>query len=143
MQHISDVPKIRGIILLALEWYARKVYLMNQLKKLAFVPVSLSLLYMPLSSHAAQKLPEEFHPEAYRDTNLLQLEPTIINERYYTSGRAETNHHFTLNTLPEGAPIPDVDPPEAIKKQEKKPEAKAPDSVSSPATTSKTADPKK
>jgi hypothetical protein len=115
---------------------------MNQLKKLAFLPVSLSLLYMPLGSSAAQTLPEEFHPEAYRDTNLLQLEPTIINERYYTSGRAESNHHFKLNTLPEGAPIPDVDPPEAIKKQDKKPEAKAPDSVSSPATTSKSPDPK-
>ncbi len=115
---------------------------MNQFKKLFFVPGILSLLYTPTSSNAAQTLPEEFHPEAPRDTNLLQLEPTVINERYYTSGRAESNHHFKLNTLPEGAPIPDNDPPEAIKKQDKKPEVKAPDTVSAPATTSKSASPK-
>jgi len=115
---------------------------MNQLKKLVFATGVLSLMCLPTSSLATQTLPEEFHPEAPRDTNIFSVEPTVINERYYTSGRAESNLHFKLNVLPEGAPIPDVDPPEAIKMQIKKPDVKAPEVVS-PVTTSKSADSKK
>lgn len=53
------------------------------------------------------KLPEEIgRVEGPRDTNMFQVEPTIIDERHYSSGRAE-RHQKTSPTLPEGAPIPD------------------------------------
>jgi Flp pilus assembly secretin CpaC len=53
------------------------------------------------------KLPEEIgRVEGPRDTNLFQVEPTVIDERHFTSGRAE-RHQKTSPTLPEGAPIPD------------------------------------
>ncbi|MBU6455824.1 MAG: hypothetical protein KGS72_28900, partial [Cyanobacteria bacterium REEB67] len=45
---------------------------------------------------------------APRDANFFQVEPTVIDERHYTSSRAE-RHQKTLPTLPEGAPIPDND----------------------------------
>ena len=53
------------------------------------------------------KLPEEIgRVEGPRDTNLFQVEPTVVDERHYTSGRSE-RHQKTSPTLPEGAPIPD------------------------------------
>ena len=53
------------------------------------------------------KLPEEIgRVEGPRDMNLFQVEPTVVDERHYTSGRAE-RHQKTSPTLPEGAPIPD------------------------------------
>ena len=53
------------------------------------------------------KLPEEIgRVEGPRDTNLFQVEPTVLDERHYSSGRAE-RHQKTSPTLPEGAPIPD------------------------------------
>ncbi len=47
-----------------------------------------------------------------RDLNLFQLEPSVINERYYTSGKAE-RHQKMSPTLPAGAPIPDNEGPYA------------------------------
>ncbi|MBS1995919.1 MAG: hypothetical protein JSS86_06395 [Cyanobacteria bacterium SZAS LIN-2] len=45
-----------------------------------------------------------------RDCNMFQVEPSVINERYYTSGKAE--HHQKISpTLPYGAPIPDNEGP--------------------------------
>jgi uncharacterized protein YfaS (alpha-2-macroglobulin family) len=44
--------------------------------------------------------------ESPRDSNLFQVEPTIIDERHYTSGRSE-RHQKTTPSLPEGSPIPD------------------------------------
>lgn len=44
--------------------------------------------------------------EGPRDMNLFQLEPSILNERYYTSGESE-HHQFVGNVLPAGAPIPE------------------------------------
>lgn len=44
--------------------------------------------------------------EGPRDMNLFQLEPSVLNERYYTSGESE-HHQFVGNVLPAGAPIPD------------------------------------
>lgn len=38
--------------------------------------------------------------------NILQVEPTVINEEYYASGKAERKQHIST-TLPLGAPIPD------------------------------------
>ncbi|PWT96553.1 MAG: hypothetical protein C5B53_09435 [Candidatus Melainabacteria bacterium] len=53
------------------------------------------------------KLPEEIgRVEGPRDTNLFQVEPTVIDERHYTSGRSE-RYQKTSPTLPEGSPIPD------------------------------------
>jgi hypothetical protein len=46
--------------------------------------------------------------DSVRDMNLFQVEPTVIDERHYTSGRAE-RHQKTSPTLPYGAPIPDND----------------------------------
>ncbi|MCC7529888.1 MAG: pilus assembly protein N-terminal domain-containing protein, partial [Candidatus Melainabacteria bacterium] len=53
------------------------------------------------------KLPEEIgRVEGPRDINMFQVEPTVIDERHYSTGRAE-RHQKTSPTLPEGAPIPD------------------------------------
>lgn len=53
------------------------------------------------------KLAEEVgRVEGPRDVNMFQVEPTVIDERHYTTGRAE-RHQKTSPTLPEGAPIPD------------------------------------
>lgn len=53
------------------------------------------------------KLPEEISKtEGPRDTNMLQVEPTIIDERYMTSGRADHTQKVP-GILPPGSPIPD------------------------------------
>ncbi|HEY9713174.1 MAG TPA: pilus assembly protein N-terminal domain-containing protein, partial [Chroococcales cyanobacterium] len=53
------------------------------------------------------KLPEEIgRVEGPRDMNLFQVEPSVLDERHYTSGRVE-RHQKTSPTLPEGSPIPD------------------------------------
>ena len=53
------------------------------------------------------KLPEELgRVEGPRDTNMFQVEPSVIDERYYTSGRSE-RFQKTSPTLPEGSPVPD------------------------------------
>jgi Flp pilus assembly secretin CpaC len=53
------------------------------------------------------KLPEEIgRVEGPRDTNIFAVEPTVVDERHYTSGRDE-RHQKTSPTLPEGSPIPD------------------------------------
>jgi len=56
------------------------------------------------------RLPEEARHESPRDMNILQIEPTVIDELYYVSGRCE-RHQFVGNTLPADAPIPDTDGP--------------------------------
>lgn len=54
-------------------------------------------------------IPEEIgRVEGPRDSNLFQVEPTVLDERHYSTGRAE-RHQKTSPTLPEGAPIPDSD----------------------------------
>jgi pilus assembly protein CpaC len=53
------------------------------------------------------KLPEEIsRVEGPRDTNMFQVEPTVIDERFYTTGRSE-RYQKTSPTLPEGSPIPE------------------------------------
>jgi pilus assembly protein CpaC len=53
------------------------------------------------------KLPEEIsRVEGPRDTNLLQVEPTVLDERYMTTGRAERTFKLP-GTLPTGSPVPD------------------------------------
>jgi hypothetical protein len=58
-------------------------------------------------------MPEEARREAPRDTNIFQIEPTIIDEQYYISGKCE-HHQFIGNTLPADAPIPDTEGPMPI-----------------------------
>ncbi|HEY9681806.1 MAG TPA: hypothetical protein V6C86_09510 [Oculatellaceae cyanobacterium] len=56
------------------------------------------------------KMPEELgRVEGNRDLNLIQVEPTVIHERYYTTGQCE-RHQYVGNTLAAGAEIPDSDP---------------------------------
>ncbi len=69
------------------------------------------LAVLPTANASQFKMPEELsRVESPRDMNLLQVEPTVLNERYFTSGRCE-RHQFVGNVLPVGAPIPDCDQP--------------------------------
>lgn len=53
------------------------------------------------------KLPEEISKvEGPRDTNFLQVEPTVLDERFFRSGRAEKTLQLP-GVLPPEAPIPD------------------------------------
>jgi len=53
------------------------------------------------------KLPEEIgRVEGPRDMNIFQVEPSVVDERHFSSGRAE-RHQKTSPTLPDGAPVPD------------------------------------
>ena len=53
------------------------------------------------------KLPEEISKvEGPRDTNMFQVEPTMLDERYIRSGRAEKTLQLP-GVLPPDAPIPD------------------------------------
>lgn len=47
--------------------------------------------------------------EGDRDMNMLQIEPSVINEKYYSSGASERSQ-YVGNVLPPGAPIPDNGP---------------------------------
>jgi alpha-2-macroglobulin len=64
-----------------------------------------------ISKSNRHRLPGEIgRVEGPRDLNLFQVEPTVIDERHYTSGRDE-RHQKTNPTLPEGAPLPDEENP--------------------------------
>ena len=53
------------------------------------------------------KLPEELgRVEGPRDVNMFQVEPTVLDERYYTTGRSERTQKMSP-VLPEGSPIPE------------------------------------
>jgi hypothetical protein len=75
------------------------------------VVTAIGAFVAPLAANASQfQLPEEIgRIEGSRDLNLIQLEPTVINERYYTSGRCE-RQQYVGNVLPPGSEIPDSDP---------------------------------
>ncbi len=47
---------------------------------------------------------------------MFQVEPTVVDERRYTSGRSE-RHQKTSPTLPEGSPVPDDDNGSSVMKQ--------------------------
>jgi len=65
--------------------------------------VSLKKIVSPM------RLPEEIgRVEGPRDMNMFQVEPTVLDERHYTTGRSE-RHQKTSPTLPVGAPIPSTD----------------------------------
>lgn len=71
----------------------------NQLIGARIGETSSTYVFMPL---------EIGRVEGPRDMNMFQVEPTVVDERHYSSGRSE-RHQKTSPTLPEGAPIPDVD----------------------------------
>ena len=71
------------------------------------------LLHNRADGVAPLVLPAEIgRVEGPRDLNLFQVEPTVIDERHYISGRDE-RHQKVSPTLPEGSPIPDNDSPSA------------------------------
>ncbi len=78
----------------------------------AYLGIILANIVLSGSANASQfRLPEEIgRVEGPRDMNIFQVEPTILNERYYTSGKSE-RHQFVGNVLPAGAEIPDNDAP--------------------------------
>ena len=83
----------------ALAYRGHSLANLSQVDRYTFFPDSFSRL----------NLPEEIgRVEGPRDMNMFQVEPTVIDERHYSSGRAE-RHQKTSPTLPEGAPIPDFD----------------------------------
>ncbi len=76
---------------------------LNSIDKYTFFPSA------PELSVEQMRVPEEIgRVEGPRDVNLFQVEPTVLDERHFTTGRAE-RHQKTSPTLPEGAPIPDSD----------------------------------
>jgi hypothetical protein len=85
---------------------------MNRFLQLSLLLSVVALAAPVCPANADQfKLPEEIgRIEAPRDTNIFQVEPTVINENYYNSG-ADERHQNIGTTLPEGAPIPDTDYP--------------------------------
>jgi len=78
----------------------------------AYLGIVLVNITFSSAANASQfRLPEEIgRIEGPRDMNMFQVEPTVLNERYYSSGRSE-RHQFVGNVLPEGADIPDNDAP--------------------------------
>jgi pilus assembly protein CpaC len=93
---ISEIPVIGAL-------YRSKAFNKNESELVVAVRPEIILPGTP----GQLKLPEEIgRVEGPRDLNLFQVEPTVINERHYSSGRSE-RHQKTSPTLPEGAPIPD------------------------------------
>lgn len=60
------------------------------------------------SPRARQALFPDRTSRGRRDSNLFQVEPTVIDERHYSSGRDERHQKMSPN-LPGGTPIPDSD----------------------------------
>lgn len=79
---------------------------LNQVDRYTFYPDRFSRLKLP---KGGLQLPEEIgRVEGPRDMNMFQVEPTVLDERHYTTGRA-VRHQKTSPTLPEGVPLPDLD----------------------------------
>lgn len=103
---------------------------------------SIMLFSVCSPAYADFRLPEEIsRVEGPRDMHLFQLEPTILNERFFTSGRAE-RHQYVGKVLPYGAPIPDNDGPvktNVTPLHPAAPTAAAPQAAPSPAAQLQTA----
>ena len=82
-------------------------------KNIATLATLLTLATLPALADNAKKVGEMGRFEGNRDLNLFQVEPSIINERFYTSGKAERTQ-YVGNVLPAGAPIPDNDAPTPV-----------------------------
>lgn len=84
-------------------------------KNIATLATLLTLATLPALADNAKKVGEMGRFEGNRDLNLFQVEPSIINERFYTSGKSERTQ-YVGNVLPAGAPIPDNDAPTPVQK---------------------------
>ncbi len=84
-------------------------------KQIAAIATLLTLATLPALADNGKRTGELGRFEGNRDLNLFQLEPSIINERFYTSGKAERTQ-YVGNVLPAGAPIPDNDAPAPVQK---------------------------
>lgn len=96
--------------------------------------IALALLANTLPARAdSLRLPQEFgRMEGPRDMNLFALEPSILNERFYTKGKAE-RHQYVGKVLPYGATIPDNEAP-LCDKHDKKAQPPAGTSSDAPKT---------
>lgn len=100
--------------------------------------IALTLVTMAIASATAAQpaSAKEFgRSEKAGDMNMLQVEPSIINERFYTSGKAD-RQQFCGKVLPAGAPIPDNDAPLS---EQSKPAAKEVKEIPSSSSSSKDA----
>ncbi len=98
-----DLSPILGEIPVLGALYRSKAFAKNESELVVSVRPEIILPGTP----GQLKLPEELgRVEGPRDTNMFQVEPTVMDERYYTTGRAE-RYQKTSPTLPEGSPIPD------------------------------------
>lgn len=74
--------------------------------------IALTVVALAIASAATQAASaKEFgRTETPGDMNMFQIEPSILNERFYTSGKAE-RQQYCGKVLPAGAAIPDNDAP--------------------------------
>lgn len=108
-------------------------------KNIATLATLLTLATLPALADNAKKVGEMGRFEGNRDLNLFQVEPSIINERFYTSGKAERTQ-YVGNVLPAGAPIPDNDAPTPVQKSAEPAKTPAPaksDAATNTQSTSK------
>jgi hypothetical protein len=103
--------------------------------------IALTVVALAIASAATQAASaKEFgRTETPGDMNMFQIEPSILNERFYTSGKAE-RQQYCGKVLPAGAAIPDNDAPlseqKPVSKESK--EIKETPSSSAPAASSVT-----
>lgn len=73
--------------------------------------IALTFVALAIASVAQPASAKEFgRSEKTGDMNMFQVEPSIINERFFSSGKAD-RQQFCGKVLPAGAPIPDNDAP--------------------------------
>jgi hypothetical protein len=100
-------------------------------KHLATIATLLTLATLPALADNGKRVGELGRFEGDRDLNLFQVEPSIINERFYTSGKAERTQ-YVGNVLPAGAPIPDSDAPTPVQKSTDPAKTSAPGKTTAP-----------
>ncbi len=94
---IGEVPVLGAL-------YRSKAFAKNESELIVAIRPEIVLPGTP----GQMRLPEEISKvEGPRDMNMLQVEPTIIDERYMTSGQADRGMRVA-GELPPGAPIPDA-----------------------------------
>lgn len=115
-------------------------------KNIAVIATLLTIAATPALADNAKKVGGGLGRfEGDRDLNLFQVEPSIINEHYYTSGKSERSQ-YVGNVLPAGAPIPDNDAPAPVQKTQEPAKSEAPTPAKTDTATpakSETSAPKK
>lgn len=104
-------------------------------KNIAVIATLLTMAATPALADNAKKVGGGLGRfEGDRDLNLFQVEPSIINERYYTSGKSERSQ-YVGNVLPAGAPIPDNDAPAPVQKTPEPAKSETPTPAKTETTT--------